>query len=279
MAAPTFSVSNDLSWSVEKRPLYFTGNDGQPVAWPDKMAVVRQDTGRCLGVVSKDYETVQNSDLLSLIKPMVSEGLLTIENTGYLNHGSRVFAQAVLSEEYQVIGEDYKAYVTILNGHCGNASVAIGSTMTRVICGNTFSSAYSEIGERYRHSEGVTQRVLESSFIIDYVNGAMGQYAEYMEKLAGARCTGSQFKTFLEEVYQKDTARMRDSFVSQLNNLFYSGKGNEGRTLHDAFAACTEYASNYSRKTESGRFLYSQFGQGAQVNNRAMRVALEMAAV
>ena len=72
---------------------------------------------------------------------------------------------------------------------------------------------------------------------------------------------------------------MRDSFVSQLNSLFYSGKGNEGKTYHDAFAAVTEYASNYSRKTTSGRFLYSQFGQGSRINNRALRAGLELAAV
>jgi hypothetical protein len=83
----------------------------------------------------------------------------------------------------------------------------------------------------------------------------------------------------VEEVYQKDTKRMRESFVDQLNQLFYTGKGNEGKTMHDAFAAVTEYASNYSRKSTSGRFLYSQFGQGARINNRALRVGLELAAV
>jgi hypothetical protein len=121
--------------------------------------------------------------------------------------------------------------------------------------------------------------VLESTFILDYVNSAMGQYAEYMEKLASERCTGIQFRNYLEVVYNKDVDKMRDSFVSQLNDLFYNGKGNEGKTYHDAFAAVTEYASNYSRKSASGRFLYSQFGQGARVNNRALRSALELAAV
>ena len=279
MATPTFSVSDDLSWSVEKRALSFRGNDGQQVTWDEKVAIVRSDTGRCLGVVSKDYETVQNSDLLSLISPMVDEGLLTIENTGYLNHGSRVFAQAKLNTEYKVIGEDYKAYVTLLNGHVGNASVAIGSTMSRVICGNTFTSAYSDISEKYRHSAGVTQRVLDSTFVIDYVNGALGQYSQYMEMLARTSCTGTQFKNYLEAVYEKPVAKMRDSFVAQLNDLFYSGAGNEGKTLHDAFAAVTDYSSNQSRKTESGRFLYSQFGQGARSNIRALQVGLELAAV
>jgi phage/plasmid-like protein (TIGR03299 family) len=276
---PAFAVANNLDWTVSQRPLYFTGNDGQPVKWEEKVAVVRDDNGRCLGSVSPNYEVMQNSDLLKLVQPLVDEGLLTIENMGHLNHGARVFAQAKLNQEYKVIGEDYKGYVTLLNGHVGNCSVAIGSTMTRVICGNTFTSAYSDISERYRHSEGVTERVLESTFIVDYVNGAMKTYAEYMEKLAGERCTGAQFRNYLEVVYNKDVDKMRDSFVSQLNDLFYNGKGNEGKTYHDAFAAVTEYASNYSRKSVSGRFLYSQFGQGARVNNRALRSALDLVAV
>jgi len=277
--SPAFAVTNDLNWSVSKRPLFYQRANGSSAEWPDRVAVVRDDNDRCLGIVSPDYETVQNSDLLNLVNPMVEEGLLTIENMGYLNHGARVFAQAKVNKEFTVIGEDYKGYITLLNGHVGNSSVAIGSTMTRVICGNTFTAAYSDISERYRHSAGVTERVLESTFVLDYINGAMKTYSDYVEKLAGAKCTGAQFKTFVEEVYQKPVDSMRDSFVSQLNNLFYNGRGNEGKTFSDAFNACTEYASNYSRKTPQGRFQYAQFGQGARINNRALRVGLELAAV
>jgi phage/plasmid-like protein (TIGR03299 family) len=276
---PAFAVTNDLSWTVSKRPLFFNRANGSTAEWPDRVAVVRDDNEYCLGVVSPDYETLQNSDLLKLINPMVEEGLLSVENMGYLNHGARVFAQAKVNQEYTVVGEDYRGYITLLNSHNGSTSVAIGSTMTRVICGNTFTAAYSDISERYRHTAGVTDRVLESTFVMDYVNGAMKTYAEYVEKIAGARCTGAQFKTFIEEVYQKPVDSMRDSFVQQLNNLFYNGKGNEGKTFYDCFNACTEYASNYSRKTPSGRFQYAQFGQGARINNRALRIALEMAAV
>jgi phage/plasmid-like protein (TIGR03299 family) len=276
---PAFAVTNDLDWSVSQRPLFYQRNNGSLAECPDRVAVVRDDIDHCLGFVSSNYETMQNSDLLKLIDPMVSEGLLTVENMGYLNHGARVFAQAKVNQEYKVIGEDYSGYVTLLNGHVGNCSVAIGSTMTRVICGNTFASAYSDISERYRHSEGVTERVLESTFIIDYVNGAMETYAKYMEKLATARCTRSQFTEFVSQVYNKPVNKMRDSLVFQLEGLFLKGKGNEGRTYHDAFNAITEYSSNYSRKTPSGRFQYSQFGQGANLNNRALRAGLELAAV
>jgi len=276
---PSFAVTDNLAWSVSKRPLFFTGNDGTPVVWDEKVAVVRDDTGRGLGVVSPDYETVQNSDLLKLIDPMVQEGLLTVENMGYLKHGAKVFAQAKINTEFQVIGEDYQAYITLLNGHTGNASVAIGTTATRVVCGNTFAMAYRDVSEKYRHNTGVNERVLESTAVLDYVNGAMKTYSQYVEKLATTPCSGSQFKSAIGLIYGKDTEKMRDSFVAQLNDLFYNGKGNDGRTYYDALNSVTEYASNYSRKTESGRFQYANFGTGAKVNLRAMSVLTELAAV
>ena len=178
-----------------------------------------------------------------------------------------------------MIGESYKAFITLLNGHVGNASVAIGPSATRVICGNTFAMAYSDLSEKYRHQAGVNERVLESTAVLNYVNGAMEKYAKYVDDLATARCTQSQFKEAVERIYNKDVTKMRDSFVSQLNTLFYSGKGNEGKTFYDAFNAVTEYASNYSRKSAAGRFNYTNFGQGSRINQRAMRVLTEMAAV
>jgi phage/plasmid-like protein (TIGR03299 family) len=245
--------------------------------WDEKQAVVRDDNDVALGVVSPGYELVQNDDLKSLITPMVSEGLLTVTNQGYLNKGAKVFIQAEVNQEFQVAGESYKGLITLLNGHTGNASVAIGTTATRVICSNTFAMAYRDIGERFRHTEGVTERVLESTVVVNYVNDAMRKYSEYVETLAGARCTSSQFKQAVEEIYGKSTDKLRDSFVSQLNDLFYNGKGNEGRTFYDAFNAVTEYATHFSRKTADGRFNYSHFGKGAETNRRAMAVLTELA--
>lgn len=276
---PAFAVTNDLNWTVSHRDLFFTGNDGQAVKWDEKVAVVRDDNGKCLGSVSPTYETVQNSDLLKLIQPMIDEGLLTLENVGYLQHGARVFAQARVNEEFQVLGESYRSYITLLNGHVGNASVAIGPSATRVICGNTFAMAYSDLSEKYRHQAGVNERVLESTAVLDYVNGAMAKYAEHVDKLATKPCSSAQFRNALEQIYQKDVSTMRDSFVTQLNGLFYCGRGNEGQTFYDAFNAITEYGSNHSRKSEAGRFNYANFGQGSRVNQRAMRVLTEMAAV
>lgn len=279
MAQPTFAVTNDLNWSVSHRPLFFQRENGTTAECPNTVAVVRDDTERCLGFVSPDYETVQNSDLLKLVNPMIEEGLLTMKNVGYLNHGARVFAQAEVNEEFTVVGETYKGYITLLNGHVGNSSVAIGPSNVRVICGNTFAMAYKGIGERFRHQSGVNERVLNSTAVIDFVNEAMKKYAEYAEKLATTTCTTAQFTQVVEEVYGRPVTKMRDSFVDRLTRSFKSGLGTEGKTFYDAFNAITEYASNHSRKSATGRFQYANFGQGANVNRRALAVLNELATV
>jgi len=272
--SPAFAITNNLDWTVSKRPLVFPLANGELQTVPDKYGIVRDDNDQFLGVVSRDYEVVQNSDLLTLINPMVAEGLLTVQNVGYLNNGGRVFAQARINQEFQVVGEDYKAFITILNGHTGNASVAIGATATRVICGNTFSMAYSDLSERYRHQVGVNERVLESKAVLNYVNGAMAKYAQSVEKLATTPCSPVQLRNALEDIYQKDVDKIRN--IEVLNNLFYNGAGNEGRTLYDCLNAVTDYSSNRSRKTEAGRFNYTNFGKGATINRRAMAVLTEL---
>ena len=273
---PAFAINDSLNWTVSKRTLCYMTADGlQP--WAEKQAVVRDDNDVALGVVSPEYELVQNEDLKSLIDPMVSEGVLTVVKQGYLNKGAKVFIQAEVNQEFQVAGESYKGLITLLNGHTGNASVAIGTTATRIICNNTFAMAYKDIGEKFRHSVGVTERVLESTAVINYVNDAMRKYSEYVETLADTKCTSTQFKQAVEEIYGKSTDKLRGSFVDQLNNLFYNGKGNSGKTMYDAFNAVTEFATHYSRKSADGRFNYSNFGRGAELNRKAMAVLTEMA--
>jgi phage/plasmid-like protein (TIGR03299 family) len=274
-----FAINDKLDWTVSKRTLCYMTADGTLQPWTEKQAVVRDDNDVALGVVSPSYELVQNEDLKSLITPMIDEGLLTVKTQGFLNKGAKVFIQAEVAQEFRVAGESYKGLITLLNGHVGNASVAIGTTATRVICSNTFSMAYSDIGERYRHSAGVTERVLESTAIVNYVNDAMRKYAEYVEKLDTTPCSPLQFARAVEAIYQQPVDKMRDSFVCQLNSLFYSGKGNEGKTFYDAFNAVTEYATHYSRKSADGCFNYSNFGKGADINRRALAVLNEMALV
>ena len=272
--APAFAVTDNLNWTVSKRPLFFTGTDGQPVQWDQKVAIVRDDNDKALGTVSPDYEIVQNSTLLNLIKPLEEEGLMKVENIGYLQHGALVFIQAKIQQEFQVIGESYESYVTFLNGMTGNKSVAIGTTTYRVICGNTFALSYSDISEKFRHQVGVNEKVLETQAVNNYVSACMGKYAESVERLANRRCDGDDVRVALDRIFgeKADPAKKE-----RVRVLFHKGAGNEGRSFYDLFNGCTDFTSHEVRKTAKARFQYTQFGTGARINERAFRVLTEMA--
>jgi phage/plasmid-like protein (TIGR03299 family) len=271
---PAFAVTDNLEWTVSKRPLFFTGVDGQPVQWDQKVAIVRDDNDRGLGTVSPDYEIVQNSTLLGLIKPLEEEGLLKIDNVGHLQHGATVFIQAKIQEEFQVVGESYQSYVTFLNGHVGNKSVAIGTTTYRVICGNTFALAYSDISEKFRHQAGVNEKVLETQAVNNYVNACMGKYTQSVERLANRRCDASDLRTAIDRVFGE---KFDPEKKERVRTLFHNGRGNEGVSFYDAFNAITDFTSHEVRKTSKAQFQYVNFGSGARINERAFSVLTEMA--
>jgi phage/plasmid-like protein (TIGR03299 family) len=274
-----FAMNDDLSWNVSKRQICVIGADGtfQPVE--GKLATVREDNDKVLGIVGADYEVVANSDLKKLIQPLVDEQVLSISNMGYLNGGKKVFIQAEIAKDYQVVGEDYRGMITLLNSHDGTTTVSLGTTMIRVICSNTFTAAMKKLNEKFRHSEGVTERVLSSTAIVDYVDGAMKKYSEYAETLASAPCSASQFKQAMEAIYGKETKDMRQSFIDKLNANFYNGIGTEGKSFYCAFNSITQFNTHDSRKSKDARLNYSQFGQGAAISRKAMSVMLELAAV
>jgi phage/plasmid-like protein (TIGR03299 family) len=274
-----FAMNDSLSWEVSKRAICVIGADGtfQPIE--GKMATVREDNDKVLGIVGNDYEVVANSDLKKLVQPLIDEEVLTVSNMGYLNGGKKVFIQAQIAQDYRVVGESYKGMITLLNSHDGTTTVSLGTTCVRVICSNTFTTAMKKLNEKFRHSEGVTERVLSSNAIVEYVDGAMRKYSEYAETLAAAPCSAAQFKQAVEAIYQKPVDKLRDNFVSRLNANFYNGIGTEGKSFYDAFNSVTQFNTHDSRKSKDARLNYSQFGAGAVINRRAMAVLTEMATV
>lgn len=272
-----FALNDNLDWAVTKRPIYFADENGVPVAYENKVAIVREDTGRPLGIVAPGYTPLQNSVLKELVAPMVEEGVLEIANSGTLNGGGKVFMQLKLNKEFEVVGESYAGYLCLLNSHNGTTAVSAGPHLTRIICNNTFSCVMKDLTEKFRHTADVTEKVLNSRAVIEFVDGAMSVYSRHAETLASAPCSAGQFQQALEAIFEKPLDKMRDSFVEKMNQLFYSGVGNEGKTMYDALNSVTEMTNHHKKKTPAGGIYYSQFGTGATINRRAMSVLLEFA--
>jgi phage/plasmid-like protein (TIGR03299 family) len=265
-----------LDWNVIACPMSVQLPDGTSRQVKTRKVLVRDDNFEQVGVVGNRYEIVQNSVITGLVQPLVSEGLLEIVNQGYIGTGSKVFIQAQMTQEYEIVGETHRAMLTMMNSHDGTSPLAAGVTDTRVICQNTFAMAMEDMSTRLQHKMGVNEQALKITETLDFVNERMKRFAEAANVLASTKATVSQVDQIIKSAYSKkenETVRNRDEIV----NRFFAGAGNEGATLWDAFNAITEFNTHASGKTAESRFGYANFGTGARVARRAIDMALALA--
>lgn len=273
--SPKQFSGSSIDWEVLSMPLFLMGTDGNMKRAGNNNALVRQDNDAVLSVVSEAYEVFQNYDLYAKVKPMVEEGILTLSNLGCLRNGKQVYVQAQLNKEYVIVGESYRGYVTVTNFHTGFGKAGLGTSAVRIVCENTFAAAHQEL-MKFAHINDGRADFLDSKLVMNFVDREMEVYAENVERLATSPCSAGAFEQFLKTTYRKDDLeKLRN--VEKLNNLFYNGTGNEGRTYYHALNAVTEFNTHFSRKEDQARFNYVNFGKGSLVNSRAMAVALELA--
>ena len=143
----------DALFTVEKRELAL------PLDYPDQefeeyqqktgvFGVVRTDTQALLGVVSKQYEIVQNDSLLRMAEFIREE--VDMDCVIVLSDGAKVCFTATLrgAETDIVPGDTVKRRIVGYLGHDGKTGCGAKFTNIRVVCQNTLTAAMQDSGAR-----------------------------------------------------------------------------------------------------------------------------------
>ena len=137
---------------------------------PNKMATVRTDLNKSLGVVSDSYGIVQNADAFKFVDMFCSgqfadrNNTPVIETCGVLGRGERVFITAKFPEKVVLDSrrdDVLDMYVVFTTSHDGTGCVKCMVTPVRVVCNNTLNLAmHNNIGRiAFRHSSNVMSRL------------------------------------------------------------------------------------------------------------------------
>ena len=269
------AFTDNLNWDVVTTNLIAVGPNGQLLTVPGKKAHYRDDTQEVIGVTGTSYEVFQNSSLRAMVEPAIEEGLLEVENMGVIKNGSKVFIQAKLSSNFQVVGEETKGMISLLNSHDGTSALAAGVTMERIICNNTFASAMTDMDSRLRHGRGIQDKAQDITSILSFIDDGMKKYQQAVELLANTRATQDDVTKMIERVYKKPVESVRAA--NNIRQFFVSGRGNSGQTLWDGVNAFTEHLTHESQKDGEKRFLSTNFGRNANIARAAMSHALALA--
>ena len=140
-----------LNYKVEKFPVQFTQpvvqmmGDKQivvqtPYAIKDKVATVRTDTMQSLGIVSPNYEILNNEDAFDFLDSLVEEGAHFETAGSYGTNGAKNII-TMSTEGMNILGDDYKPYLLLQNSHDGSKAVSISYVSLRVFCSNCLARA------------------------------------------------------------------------------------------------------------------------------------------
>ena len=289
-----------LDWQVELEPFYVKqrGMLGGYREVPEKQAVVRQDSGDVLGIVTERYEPIQNTEAFSFMDAVVGLGQAVYETAGALGIGEKVWLLARLPGEMRIASNEddvIEKYLLLTNFHDGMHSLRVFWTTIRVVCQNTLSLAFSngkavKEGIAIRHTGEIKDKVAEAQRVLGLAVRYYDELSEAFNALAARKVSSEEVKGYFE-VLVPDNKKARRTTRTQnirreLHELFVSGRGNDMPGVRGTGWALLNAVTQYTTHRKSrGRTEHEQqenrlnsifYGSGADLNVRAFNQALEL---
>jgi phage/plasmid-like protein (TIGR03299 family) len=154
-------------------------------------ANLREDTGEVLGIVSDDYEVVENIDAFRFLDALIGSEL-HFETAGSLWGGRRVWVLARLPEYIELGGDLSATYIYVANSHDGSMAVTAAVTPIRIVCANTLGAAlrHAEHGVhaqrtfRFRHTGNLQSKFAEARQVLGMTIDYERQFKVLADRLA-----------------------------------------------------------------------------------------------
>lgn len=282
-----------LNWRVRKAPLLAQDPNGNiPVA--DKYAIVREDRRIVLGVVSGEYQPLQNEEAFRFFDGIIDIGAAEYETAGALGNGEKIWILVKMKAEPMLIAgfDEVQKYLLLFNSHDGSSSVHIRFTPIRVVCQNTLTVAMRE-GTRLRaivHRHGLHRHLEEARQLLESIVNTYRDIERHFTLMARVKVDEKRLQEYIEAVFPlpKTTTEMgakeKHEQVLSLRNkaarLFTDGMGNrnpaiEG-TLWAAYNAVTELIDHkyWQRRHPKDLLRDIWLGEGSKIKVRAYREAV-----
>lgn len=186
-----------LDWTVEKRPLWFTGkgNGSKPVKVKDHFATVKVGAEQLLGTVRGGYTPVQNADAFTW-----AQDLGDFVFAGSLRDGGQTYVGVKMDLPTTMAGDAFETYMVLWNGHDGSKSVGGMVTPIRLRCMNQLAYAKSTAVAKWfaRHTSGVAAK--SQTGIADLVSATeahLDSLGKTADRLAGIKLSGARQREVL----------------------------------------------------------------------------------
>lgn len=264
--------------------------DGEAV---DHRVTYYKDSGKILGVVGPGYTPLQNRDAFAWFQPMLDSGEAELHTAGVLDEGRKVWVLAKICKPALEIaeGDTVERFILLSNSHDGTRAVRAGFTPIRVVCANTLRMAHDANQETNRlvkllHTKNVVGALADLRETMVLANSTFEATAEQYRRLAKHKISRADLRKYVkivlgvEKEEDKELPGPTQTKIREIILAAEKGRGNElpsvRGTLWTAYNGVTEYLGYTFGRSADNRLSSLWFGQNANLNQKALDVALSM---
>jgi phage/plasmid-like protein (TIGR03299 family) len=252
---------------------------------PKTKITVREDNGSVMGTVGDRYTPLQNRDAFAWFQDFIDAKVATIEHAGSLKKGQLVFIQAKINAPPVEIvkGDEVQSYITMLNSFNGSTSVFAGFFPRRIFCQNQLPALKASKMLKLKHTKNLHVGMEKIAEIMDVQNQEFIATTEQYKYLASVGVNPKDIEKYVKLVFGKgadDETEIRVNRIDEITEAFESGLGQSGatRNYYGLFNALNETLNYTAGRSVDSRLSSLWMGVNAQVNQKALDVALEMSA-
>ena len=285
-----------MDWKIQDSPVHFKSDSigalGSIHTFPAQKVLYRSDTKAPLSVVSQRYQVVQPHEVLEFYRDLTEVSGYELETAGVLKGGRKFWALARTGQGTTLKGNDQvNGYLLLATSCDGTLATTATPTTVRVVCNNTLTIALNSTTKAIKvpHNTRFDPQVVKKQLGI-----AVSQWDDFMHRmrlLSERKVQWHEAMRFFMNVLcdaNPNTplpAVLPNERALRKVQCLYEGQG-RGSTLESAqgtawglLNAVTEYVDHERRaRSIEYRMDSAWFGQGAQLKQRALEAALQLAA-
>lgn len=280
-------IESDHDFEAVQQPLILP--DGQAV--PDKMAMVRSDTGKYIGTVGTGYAAVQPRTFYSLAQAFMDETGAVVDKTLSIRDGSIMGISFHVDTTEFLPGDPVQMNFLMMTSFNMRYSVLGRALSNRLACLNQLSSSKKLFD--LKHTRYVDDRLKVAMNMIRYYNKEQLEFKDKMALLTGYSMRDevaiNWFRSLLPapKKNSKRSVNMVENQVTTFSQLLAYGKGTDlsgvRGTAYGTLNALTEFV-NHERTTrvkdgkdpETVKWESTIFGSGAGLMDKGLNSIIEM---
>jgi phage/plasmid-like protein (TIGR03299 family) len=245
-----------------------------------------------LGLVSRRYQPLQNSEAFEFFDPIVGASKAHFETAGALGEGERIWVMARMPGAMEIVrGDECLKYLLLSNTHSGEGSVIVKFTSVRVVCQNTLMLAMKDGQKAYRvrHSKRMQFKLEELSEFMAITQQIYQEAEKSFRRLAQVQMREGRLEEYFGLIFPRNEDQKKSGKTpprwTDLRRVFdtqddLQKPGVQG-TLWAAYNAVTrfeDYKQPQPGELNEQRIQRAWFGGGADVKLKALEKAQELAA-